>query len=93
MFGLKRHSEENTVRIGVYLFISLSFKLQESANKVNKKVRELRTRKDDPVHCLKDMLVHARVRFFHIFTVLFLLTGLYCTTCPTLVSHSIYFSV
>ena len=73
MFGLKRHSEENTVRIGVYLFIALSFKLQESANKVNKKVRELRTRKDDPVHCLKDMLVHARVRLFYILAWFFLL--------------------
>ena len=58
MHGLKNNSEENIVNINDKAFIC-----QESANKLHKQVRELRTRKDTPVNCLKDMLVHGRVIF------------------------------
>ena len=46
MRGLKNLSEENT----------------ESANKLHGQVRENWTRKDSAINCLKDMLIHARVR-------------------------------
>ena len=57
MCGLKKQSEENTVDYNLCFYIHI----QESANKIYKQDREHRTRKDTPLHCLKDMLVHARV--------------------------------
>ena len=41
---------------------STKSKFQESSNKIHGQVRESCTRKNTPVNCLKDMLVHARVR-------------------------------
>ena len=45
----------------ICVLASFYIPIQESANKIYKQDREHRTRKDTPLHCLKDMLVHARV--------------------------------
>ena len=67
MHGLKRMSEENTVSIKFSFFCLFKscILLKESANKLYGQVRELRTRKNTPNNCLKDMLVHGRVSYLH----------------------------
>ena len=62
MHDLKKLSRGEHGKYSSFKFFGITLEFQESANKLYKEVRENRTRKNNAINCLEDMLVHGRVR-------------------------------